>query len=46
LCPKCLSIFKACNIVNVPCCAMEVRLRIPAAHIGKILAKHLTSSTY
>lgn len=43
--PKCLSIFMACDTVNVPCCAMEVRLRIPAAHTGRILAMHLTSST-
>lgn len=43
--PRCLSIFMACDTVNVPCCAMEVRPRIPAAQIGKTLAKHFTSST-
>lgn len=43
--PRCLFIFKACDKVNVPCCAMAVKLMIPEAHIGMILTRHLTSST-
>lgn len=43
--PKCLSIFRACDTVNIPRCIMAVRVRNPVVHIGKILARHLTSST-
>ena len=42
--PRCRSIFKAWEIVNVPCCAMAVKQIMPEAHTGITFIRHFTSS--
>jgi hypothetical protein len=43
--PRFRSIFKACDTMNVPCCAMEMKLMIHDVHIGTTFTRHFTSST-
>ena len=43
--PRCLSIFRACDTVNVDCCPMAVKVIIPDAQMGIICIMRFTSST-
>lgn len=42
--PRCRSILRAEDTVNVPCCTMAVKQMMPDAHTGIILSRHLISS--